>query len=76
MGADNFHRYEKNGLDMKKVRLQEQQPVRRYNGRKCSFIIVIKDEIPRNEINKNLQIFIKIKILLKNTKNTWTNLEA
>ena len=39
---------------------------------KCSFIIVIKDEIPRNKIKKHLQdLHEKIRILLENAKKTW-----
>ena len=39
---------------------------------KCSFIIVIKGEIPRNKIKKHLQdLHEKIKILLENAKKTW-----
>lgn len=38
---------------------------------------MIKGEIPRNRINKNSQyLHKKIKILLKNTKKTGTNVET
>lgn len=38
---------------------------------------MIKDEIPRNEMDKNLQdLHEKFKILLNNTKKTWTKVEA
>lgn len=37
---------------------------------------MIKYEIPRDEVNKNLQnLCEKIKILLKNTEEAWTNVK-
>lgn len=50
--------------------------VSRCNRIKFPFIVVIKYEIPRDEVNKNLQnLCEKIKILLKNTEEAWTNVK-
>lgn len=50
--------------------------VSRCNRIKSPFIVVIKYEIPGDEVNKNLQnLCEKIKILLKNTEKTWTNVK-